>query len=221
MACLKNSDYLDDVSVISSKPETMNAYQRFLDFFSMYNKERLDGLSESYFTDMTQEERKMAFRYLLNLVKKGGAEESVHGLFRADRDLAVESIKQLMETGVLNGDAEIAAAWNLSCIENDDRLIQVFIRFMTDTDEKLREKAAYYVPAKKLTPELKSCLQGMIRVETEQLARIHAVDKLLECYGVSEESVGKKEYLSIYRDLHSEDLRTKEAAFKQLERLFV
>lgn len=197
----------------------MNAYQRFLDFFSMQNKERLDGLSESYFTDMTHEEREMAFNYLLKLVEKGGTEESVHGLFRANRNRAVESIKRLMAMRVLNGDAQIAAAWNLSRIEDDDGLIQIFIRFMADPDERLREKAAYYVPASKLTPELKSCLQGMIRVETEQLARIHAVDKLLECYGVSEESVGKKEYLSIYRSLHNEDLRTKETAFKRLEKI--
>lgn len=197
----------------------MNAYQRFLDFFSMQNKERLDGLSESYFTDMTPEEREMAFNYLLKLVEKGGTEESVNGLFRADRNRAVESIKQLMASGVLNGDAEIAAAWNLSRIGNDDALIQIFIRFMADPDERLREKAAYYVPTSNLTPELKSRLQGMIRVETGQLARIHAVDKLLECYGVSEESVGQKEYLSIYRGLHNEDLRTKEKAFKQLDRL--
>lgn len=50
----------------------MSAYQNFLDFFSMYNKERLDGISESYFTEMTTEERHMAFDFLLARVKSGG-----------------------------------------------------------------------------------------------------------------------------------------------------
>jgi len=60
----------------------------------------------------------------------------------------------------------------------------------------------------------------MIRVETKQLARIHAVDKILECYGVSEESVGKNKYLNIYKGLHSENLKDKEEGFKQLEKLY-
>ena len=198
----------------------MSAYQNFLDFFSMHNKERLDGLSESYFTEMTNEERDRAFNYLLRLVEAGGTEESVHGLFRADRSRALEPIKRLLQAGVLNEDAQIAAAWNLYRAQKDSSLLSVFIRFMGSPAEQLRQKAAYYVPADNLTNELKSALQGMIRVETEQLARIHAVDKLLECFGVTEESVGRDKYLFIYRGLHSEDLRTKEAAFRQLEKLY-
>lgn len=197
----------------------MNAYQNFLDFFSMHNKERLDGLSESYFTEMTQEERSKAFDYLLQLVEAGGTEESVNGLFRADRDRAVAPIKRLLATDALVGEAKIAAAWNLCQIESSNSLLSVFINFMSSSDRRLRAKAAYYVPAN-LTDELKTSLQGMIRVETEQLARINAVDKLLECYGVTEESVGKSRYLNFYRDLHNEDLRVKEMAFKDLDKLY-
>lgn len=186
----------------------------------MHNKERLDGLSESYFTEMTQEERLGAFNYLLRLVDAGGTEESVHGLFRADCNRAVEPIKRLLENGVLIEEAQIAAAWNLYRMQKDEHLLSVFISFMVSQNERLREKAAYYAPSDNLTNELKSALQGMIRVETIQLARLHAVDKLLECFDASEESVGRDRYLFIYRSLHSEDLRTKEAAFRQLDRLF-
>jgi len=200
--------------------KVVSAYQDFLDFFSIHNKERLDGLSESYFTAMTQEERARAFNYLLKLVEAGGTEERVHGLFRADSSRAVEPVERLLQAGVLNEDAQIAAAWNIYRIKKDESLSSVFIRFMASQEEKLREKAAYYVPADNLTSELKSALQGMIRVETKQLARIHAVDKILECYGVSEESVGKNKYLNIYKGLHSENLKDKEEGFKQLEKLY-
>lgn len=57
----------------------MSAYQNFLDFFSMHNKERLDGLSEIYFAEMTQQEKGMAFNHLLKMVEAGGSEESVNG----------------------------------------------------------------------------------------------------------------------------------------------
>lgn len=81
----------------------------------------------------------------------------------------------------------------------------------------MREKAVYYAPAEGFDSELKAALQGMIRTETRQLARVHAVDKLLAFYGISELSADKKTYLSIYRNLHSEDLQKKEAAFRQLD----
>ena len=84
----------------------------------------------------------------------------------------------------------------------------------------MREKAVYYVPADNLTTELNAGLQGMVRTEAEQLARVHAVDKLLECYGATKESVGKSEYSDFYKDLHSDDPKTKEAVFRKLDALF-
>ncbi len=197
----------------------MTAYQNFLDFFLMHNKERLDGLSESYFTAMTQEERGMAFNYLLKIVEAGGDEECINGLFRADRSRAVGPVERLLKARILDGEAQIAAAWNLYCIQNDNSLLFIFMHFMSSPDTRLREKAAYYVPAV-LTNELKSSLQGMIRTETEQLVRIHAVDKILKCYGVTRSSVGKEKFSAIYRNLHSEDMRIKEAAFKQLDEIY-
>lgn len=185
----------------------------------MYNKERLDGLSEDYFTEMTPLERTMAFDFLLKRVKTGGSEESVHGLFQANSDRAIAVINDLLSNDVLDGEGLIAAAWNLYRTQKDENLLSIFVRFMSSPHKALREKAAYYVPADNLTDELKSGLQGMIHTETEQLARIHAVDKLLECYGVNEESVGRAKYLNIYRGLHGEDLRTKESICRQLDAL--
>ncbi|NVM75486.1 hypothetical protein FHW83_001266 [Duganella sp. SG902] len=197
----------------------MNAYQNFLDFFSMHNKERLDGLSESYFTDMTPQERNQAFDFLLARVKAGGDEESMHGLFRADAARAVAPVKELLASGALTGEAQIAAAWNLWQIAHDEELLSVFIEFLHSPDEQLREKAAYYVPAE-LTAPLKTALQGMIRTETERLVAVHAVNKLLDCYDVSKESVGEETYLGIYRGLRSQNLEDKEAAFKTLDALY-
>ena len=183
----------------------------------MHNKERLDGLGSEYFSSMTKEERNMAFDFLLKRLQSGGTEESVHGLFRANPDRAIDVVKDLLSSKTLSPEASIAAAWNLYTIQNDEALLPIFIRFMADPDHRLREKAAYYVPSDVLTEELKSSLQGMIRTETQQLARIHAVDKLLDSYGVSEESVGKAKYLYFYRGLHNEDLQLKESIFRQLE----
>lgn len=197
----------------------MDAYQNFLDFFSTHNKERLDGLSDVYFTEMTPEDKARAFDYLLGHFAWGGTEESVHGLFLADPVRAADVIERLLRDGKLGGEAQIAAAWNLQRILGDSDFLSVFIQHMSSPDRRLREKAAYYVPAS-LSGELETALKGMIRTETERLARIHAVNKLLQCNGVTKESVGEDTYRTIYRGLHNEDLAAKEEAFKQLAALY-
>lgn len=197
----------------------MNAYQNFLDFFLINNKERLDGLCDSYFTDMTQEERSMAFDFLLKRVEKGGSEESVHGLFKADSNRAFEEIKRLLGMRVLNAETEIVAAWYLYCMQKDDAMLPIFMHFMASPQETLREKAVHYLPAV-LSSEIECVLKKMIFTETGYLASIHAVNKLLLCHDVSEETVGKRKYLSIYRGLHSVDLLEKEAAFKEIDALY-
>jgi len=195
----------------------MNAYQNFLDFFSIRGLERLDGLSDSYFTAMTLDEKGRAFDYLMARVEQGGSEESVHALFKVDSRRAVAPIRQLLDAGTLNHEAQIAAAWNLWHIQEDDHLLAIFIHFLASPQARLREQAACYLPVVKFTNTLKAPLKKMIRGETERLARIHAVDKLLAGYGVSAESVGEEKYLRIYRDLHSEDSTKQEAVFKELD----
>jgi hypothetical protein len=195
----------------------MNAYQDFLDFFSMHNKERLDGLSESYFIAMNEQERDMAFRFLLERVADGGTEESVNGLFMADFERAIEPVRKLLEAGKLNADAQLAAAWNLSKIWDDDCLSQVFARFMSDPDYRLRAKAIYYVPDDMLHGNLELCLRGVIRTEVEQLPRVHAVNKILKIYNISKQSIGERNYREIYQGLHSDEPQEVERALNRLE----
>jgi hypothetical protein len=194
----------------------MNAYQNFLDFFLMHNKERLDGLDESYFADMTQEERAMAFAYLLKKVEAGGTEESVHGLFLADKERAFSVLKELLKSNTLREDAEIAAAWNLYRAYPDSSLLPIFIRLMSSEDRRIRAKAAYYIPSDISDSGVISALQGMIRTETDMLASINATNKLLECYGITRELVTKEEFSRFYRGLRSDDVKLKEITFKQL-----
>jgi hypothetical protein len=197
-----------------------NAYQNFLNFFEMRNKERLDGLSESYFAGMTSDERRKAFDYLLRMVEAGGSAESIHGLFIADWERATVILKRMLQEQRFQGEAEVVAAWNVYRVEPDASLLPVFIRAMAKEDKNVRAAAAYYVPASTVTLELLAALKQMIRTETDNLAAIHAVNALLACYGVSKESIGVKPYQSIYRGLRAEDLAAKEAAFKQLDDLY-
>lgn len=68
------------------------------------------------------------------------------------------------------------------------------------------------MPADASHEALLESLRDMIRTETEAL--------LLECYGITEESLPEAQYLRLYRGLRSDDLKTREATFKELDRLF-
>lgn len=195
----------------------MSAYQNFLSFFSMHNKERLDGLSESYFDGMTLHERNMAFNFLLKMVESGGSEESINGLFLADQKRAVQVVTELLKKPVLRDESRIAAAWNLFRVCADINLLPIFFELFSSPDKKIRAAAAYYVPSTLVTPELIACLQGMIRTETDTLARINAVNKLLQCYGITRDSLGKEEFSRLYKGLRSEDINIVNKTFNQLE----
>lgn len=196
------------------------AYQKFLEFFTTANKERLDGLNETHFDGMSPEERSKAFDYLLERVLKGGSRESVGGLFVADPARAAPIVRQLLDSGKLREDAEISAAWELYQIQPDPSLIPVFIRLMSSANQTNRSNAAFYVPADKLTPELDAALKGMIRTETETLPLINAINKLLECHGITRESVSKEEFSKFYLGLRSDVLDDKEKTFRQLDNLY-
>lgn len=195
----------------------MNAYKNFLDFFGISNRERLDGLDASYFTDMTAQERANAFDYLHALVLDGGSRETVHGLFLADADSAATLVQALLETHKLREDAQIAAAWNLQRRAPSSALLPVFIRAMTSNDKYNRANAAFYVPADLLTAELDAALKGMIRTETETLPLVNATNKLLECHGITREAVGKDVFSYFYRGLRSDDVKAREAMFGELD----
>lgn len=198
----------------------MSAYQNFLDFFSMYNRERLDGLNETYFAPMTAEERSKAFDHLLEMTRRGGSDESVKGLFLAGAERAVPVVRKLLEDGVLNDDAALAAAWELYRRQPDPVLIDVFRRLMSSPDRTLRSRAAFYVPADVSNEALLDALRGMIRTETETLPLFNVTNKLPECYGITEGSIPEPQYLRLYHGLRGDDLKTKEATFKDLDRLF-
>ncbi len=192
-------------------------YQKFLKFFSRTDRERLDGLDESYFRNMTDDERGMAFEFLLDIVKKGGSEESVHGIFLVNPQRAKESVGPLLKSGSLRPAAQLAAAWNLYKSEHSEEIFKVFLSSMDSADASIRAKAARYVPAA-MRDDLISRLQQIIRIETNELAFLHAVEKLLKCYSVSRLTVGKEKYSYFYRGLQGDDLHVKERIFAQLEK---
>jgi hypothetical protein len=194
----------------------MNAYQRFLDFFEMRNKERLDGLNELYFSEMTPEERAKAFDHLLKMTESGGGEESINGLFIADAERAAPIVKNLLDEKKLNDRAQISAAWNLYRVHPDPNFLKIFTSLMSSPDRRVRARATYYVPAE-MDADLIAALKGVIRTDTDSSTQINASNKLLECFGITRESVSKEQFSRYYRGIRSDDSEVKEATFELLD----
>lgn len=197
-----------------------SAYQRFLDFFQLAGTQRLDGLDASYFESMTPDERRQAYDLLWSKVERGGTDESVNGLFLADEARAVVDVTPLLDEGHLRPQAEVLAAWNIYRLTKDVAMVAHFARRLSDPSAEVRGSAAYYAPAAAPTHSLVNGLQGMVLTETERLPLIHALNKLLECHGITETSIDKKSYLNLYRGLRSDDTQTKIATFDLLNQRY-
>ena len=195
----------------------MNAYQNFLDFFSTNHRGRLDGLNELHFAAMTAQDRALAFDYLVKFLEEGGSRETVNGLFLADAVRAAPVARELLGARKLREDAEIAAAWQLQRVQANADLLAVFIRCMASGDKYNRANAAFYVAADVLTAELDAALKTMIRKETETLPLVNAINKLLECHGITREAVDKARFSRFYRGLRSKESHEKEAIFEALK----
>ncbi len=75
------------------KPVSEN-FKRFLDFFNLKQRERLDGLDKSYFDPMTPEEKSEAFAFLKAHVEV--SEENIRGIYLCDPDRAIALFKSLI-----------------------------------------------------------------------------------------------------------------------------
>ena len=165
---------------------------------------------------MSAQERVQAYDYLLTRVQTGGSDESINGLFLADERRASIDATDLLQAGRLRPKAEILAAWNIFRLTEDVAMVAYFAKALSNAKADVRGAAAW-APASAPTQALIKGLQGMVRTETAELPMIHAVNKLLECHGVTKETVNAKEYKLYYRVLWSDDPATMTATFSMLE----
>jgi hypothetical protein len=76
------------------------AYQKFLNFFKLTQRKRLDGLDSTYFSEMTEEEIDKAFEHLKD--KFEGSLESIRGLYLCNPDRAISLFKKTLKAPMEN-----------------------------------------------------------------------------------------------------------------------
>lgn len=211
------------------EPNNSPAYQRFLDFFKLTQRERLEGLDSSYFAAMTDDEKNRAFDYLKNEPNFEYYPECLRGLYLCDSEKAINLFKDLMKNEAtiyetqrdndLVLDGRIFMSGYICNIEptkaNINRLVELNV---AASNRYVRNRKYQLTPSRPTTLEAIEFLKNVIMSESEQLPLASAVNTFMSIFGL-EFDMNDEGYKKIYRGLIGTDLSEKQAAIKKLEGL--
>lgn len=207
------------------------AYQHFLDFFKLTERERLEGLDKSYFSEMTEEEKNDAFEFLKSQPDFECFSETLYGLYLCNQEKAINLFKDLLKKEIkvyeiqrdndLELHGRVFMAGYVCNIEptktNINNLVSIDVSKARDDVRNLKYRL---IPSSPTTLEaidfLKNALKDELKRPDTDSASTTAKLTLMSIYGV-EFDMNDKNYMSISRGLMSSNEEEKLAAFKKLE----
>jgi hypothetical protein len=199
--------------------------ERFYRFFESYGAERLNGLDESYFLDLTASEKDEAWDFLATFEL---GEETIKGLYILDKGRAIALIKKAltlpMKRSLYPAEREAIERCRLLIIkyingvEPDERYIAAMFEFANSEFEDVRAELTQSLPVCKITREVVEVLKKMIFTETEIIPLASAISKLMMIHGMDFDRHDPT-YKSIYLSLNSDNPKEKLSAMGRLERI--
>lgn len=201
------------------------SFGRFLDFFKLTQKDRLDGLDKSYFDPMTPEEKTAAFDLLESSVEN--SEESVHGIYLCNPDKAVVLFKTLIPKNLPNVESkrEQEAAINCKILmagivanhELSKKNVNTLISLKKESISA-RNRANIYkqIPSDATTQDTLDFLKRSLFEEDNEDTLSYAIDIFLALYGLKF-SFRDEKYKKIYSSLLNGDLDVKKRYIKDVE----
>lgn len=206
----------------SSNPRLARLYA----FFDEKGPARLQGLDESYFSDLNQAEKNEAWNFLKD--KFWLSSDCITGLYLIDPLKAVELFKgRLAEPSPSSHYAALQEALEenrllmlsyISKSELDDKYCSLLIQFSESKFSKIRAQFASTLPTHHVKPSVIDALKSMIFTETERLPLTNAITKLMVIHGLDFDTDDPL-YKSIYLALRSDDVKEKKSAIRRLEEL--
>lgn len=200
-------------------------YQNFIDFFSLRQRSRLDGLDATYFSPMSAAEKDMAFEYLKNGFEI--SEERLRGLYLCNPDKALALFKDalsLPEKKGSNKREDEAILMNRVLMagyicnadptqENIDALVSLDV---ASGSEDTRSAFYEWIPKKPTTSKAISRLVEGVLKEVNRMVLASAASKLMASYGMLF-NMHDNEYKRIYRGLISSDITIKKQHIQALQ----
>lgn len=198
--------------------------EKFYAFFQTYGTERLNGLGESYFVGMNDDEREEAWSFLLDGFSL--STERIIGLYHLDKFRAIHVFKEAIGLPLARSPypaaqsaIELDRLIMIQCvnsIEPDEKYISMMCEFSKSEFGEVRATFAQYLPFRRLTRSAVEALKGITYTETDSIALSSASMKLMLIHGLDVD-IECSVYKSIYLALRSDDPGQKLAGMKQLE----
>lgn len=207
------------------------AYQHFLDFFKLTQRERLEGLDRSYFSAMTEEEKNNAFEFLKSQPDFECFSETLRGLYLCHPEKAIDLFKFLLKKEIKkyeiqrDNDLELYGRVFMSGYvcnteptkENINNLVSIDV---SNSNDDVRNLKYQLIPTSPTTLEAIACLKNALNDELKKTDSDSPLSTakitLMSIYGV-EFSLTDENYKKIYRALSSTNSSEKIAAIKKLE----
>lgn len=203
------------------------AYQRFLDFFTLTQRARLEGLDAGYFSEMTDEEKDLAFAHLKNKPDFEFYPERLRGLYLCNTEKSIALFKEILKTDipiyemqqdndlVLHGRVFMSGyVCNIEPTkENINNLISLDV---SKSNEDVRNLKYQLIPISPTTTEAVNYLKEAAIIETATLPAASSISALMSMYGLKFD-INDENYLKIYRGLRSSEKEEKLAAIKKLD----
>lgn len=201
-------------------------YQKFLDFFSLTQRARLDGLDSTYFSSMSEAEKDMAFEYL-----KDGfeiSEERLRGLYLCDAKKALLLFKDTLRQPVKKGSNKredeailmnrvLMAGYICNANPTQENINILVSLDVASGSEDTRSAFYECIPIEPTTSKAISRLVEGVLTEVDRLALASAASKLMASYGMLFD-MRDNEYKRIYRGLINNDVAVKKQHMHYLQR---
>ena len=193
-----------------------NSYQRLFNFFELSQRERMDGLDQSYFSEMTAEEKEMAFQYLERYFEV--SEESLKGMYLCFPDRAITKFKEALKKPMHRKESKREDEALLMCrilmagyvcnAEPTAENINVLANFdIANENEDIRAMLYKMIPSNPTSEAALETLENAILTEKDRLPASTAIIKFMASYNLlfdMNDSTYKKVYRGLMSDLHSD-----------------
>jgi hypothetical protein len=204
-----------------------SAYKKFLDFFNLTQRARMDGLDKSYFLEMTDSEKNKAFEFMKDGFES--SQELIRGMYLCSKEKALKEFKAVLKTPIPIANSKRQEEALIACRalmagyvcrdEPTEENINILVSFGRTENEDTRAQLYKWLPEAPTTLESIELLKSAIYTETEALPLATSIKKLMAVYG-HEFDPENQSYKSVYRALAGNSPSAKKKAIENLEREF-
>lgn len=196
----------------------------FYRFFETYGTERLNGLSESYFIGLNDNDKEEAWNFLRDGFSLSA--DRITGLYILNKSRAVDLFKNAVALPIESSPfpAEQQAMESnrllmlryINSVDSDDEYVAAMSDYANSQFPAIRAEFARSLPTHQPMPKAIDAIKGMIFTETERIPLTSAITKFMAINGMDYD-MNNSLYKSIYLSLRSNDAKEKIAGIRRLE----